>query len=127
MNDQKPENEAAVGQSALTDGLGTDALRAFAQEVMECWPMGGIDGGELQDIAEKHGLLRPETRYAPCREEGCTCAEYVNAQEFEQGVTCYRKTALLLVPNVEVTGAARLYRAASVLTAGLCGSSSTQR
>ena len=44
--------------------------------------MGGIDGGELQDIAEKHGLLRREVRYAPCREEGCVCAEYADAQEF---------------------------------------------
>ena len=72
-----------------------DALRSFAQEVMECWPMGGIDGGELQDIAAKHGLLCPETRFAPCQKEGCSCAEYASAQEFADGVICYRKTSLL--------------------------------
>ena len=28
-----------------------DALRAFAQDVMRCWPEGGIDGGDLQHLA----------------------------------------------------------------------------
>lgn len=93
-----------IGGSALNDELGTDALRAFAQEVMECWPMGGIDGGDLQDIAERHGLLRPETRYAPCYEDGCNCAEYVTTSEFEQGVTCFLKTPLLLGLNAKLTG-----------------------
>ena len=69
-------------------------LRAFAQDVMQCWPMGDLDGGELQDAAEKHGLLRPETRHEPCC-EGCSCAEYALPVEFSDGVTCYRKTPLL--------------------------------
>lgn len=55
-----------------------DALRAFAQAVMECWPMGDLDGGTLQDAAVAHGLLIPETRHEPCA-EGCNCAE--NADE----------------------------------------------
>lgn len=71
-----------------------ESLRAFAQAIMEAWPMGDLDGGALQAAAEKHGLLRPETRYEPCG-EGCSCAEYADAHEFAAGVTCYRKTALL--------------------------------
>ncbi len=71
------------------------ALRAFAQAVMEAWPESDVDGGTLQSIAVAHGLLRPETRTGPCG-EGCHCADYATAQEFERGVTCYRKTALLL-------------------------------
>ena len=90
-----------------------DTLRAFAQEVMECWPtMGDLDGGTLQGAAVAHGLLVPETRHEPCG-EGCNCAENADAQEWSFGVVCYRKTPLLKGPNVELTGAARLYRAAS--------------
>lgn len=72
----------------------TELLRGFAQEVMQCWPMGDLDGGTLQDAAEKYGLLRPETRHEPCG-EGCSCAEYALSVEFADGVTCYRKTPLL--------------------------------
>lgn len=75
-----------------------DALRAFAQGVMEAWPMGDVDGGTLQDLAEKHGLLKPETRREPCG-EGCSCAEYALPVEFADGVTCYSKTPLLKGPN----------------------------
>lgn len=75
-----------------------DRLRKFAQAIMEAWPMGDIDGGHLQDMAVDHGLLRPETRYKPCG-ESCGCAEYVGAEEFATGVTCYRKTRLLLGHN----------------------------
>ena len=69
-------------------------LRAFAQGVMRYWPEGAPDGAALQDLAEKHGLLKPETRNAPCG-EGCACAEYAGSQEWSRGVTCYRKTPLL--------------------------------
>jgi len=74
-----------------------EALRAFAKAVMECWPMGDLDGGTLQEIAEKHGMLKPETRYEPCGEV-CSCREYADAQEWAGGLVCYRKTALLMGP-----------------------------
>ncbi|OGO33092.1 MAG: hypothetical protein A2Z03_02170 [Chloroflexi bacterium RBG_16_56_8] len=80
-----------------------DELRAFAQAVMECWPMGDLDGGTLQDAAVTHGLLIPETRHEPCA-EGCNCAENADAQEWSFGVVCYRKTPLLKGSNVEITG-----------------------
>lgn len=75
-------------------------LRAFAQGVMRYWPEGAPDGGALQDLAEKHGLLKPEKRNAPCG-EGCACAEYVDSQEWGLGVTCYQKTPLLTGTNAK--------------------------
>ena len=74
-------------------------LRSFALDVMETWPRGDLEGGELQDLAVKHGLLVPETRYAPCGEE-CFCAEDVFVEDFEDGVICYRRAALLVADEV---------------------------
>lgn len=71
-------------------------LRAFAQEILNDWPdIGYLDGFDLQQLAHKHGLLVSETRYQPCAPEGCSCAEVVDADEWAEGVTCYRKTELL--------------------------------
>lgn len=70
-------------------------LRSFALEILEAWPDGGVEGDELQDIAEKHGLLKREIRYGRCGEI-CSCAEYVDENEFTAGIDCYRKTPLLL-------------------------------
>lgn len=70
-------------------------LRSFARDVMATWPRGDLEGGDLQDLAVKYGLLVPETRYAPCREE-CFCAGYATVEEFEAGVICYRRAALLV-------------------------------
>lgn len=68
-------------------------LRAFAQAIMESWPIGDVDGGHLQDMAVKHGLLVKTTQNKPCCEEGCTCAEYLAPDEFP--TECYRHTNLL--------------------------------
>jgi hypothetical protein len=52
-----------------------DKLLAFAKDIFEKseWPQGGIDGEGLQEIAIKHGLLIPETRFEPCDAEGIIC------------------------------------------------------
>ena len=57
------------------------ALRSFAQDVMRSWPEGDVDGGDLQEYAEKHGLIVPRIMYAPCDDEGfCECANaYIDA------------------------------------------------
>jgi hypothetical protein len=69
---------------------------AFAQEIMSIWPHGDVDGGDLQNIAEKHGLLTPETFYEPCQESGCNCSGMWSSDEWNAGVTCYRKAQILV-------------------------------
>lgn len=72
------------GQSDL------EKLRAFAQAILDDWPdIGGLDGFEVQELAEKHGLLTPTIATGPCGET-CLCAEY---DDFP--MTCYHKTATL--------------------------------
>jgi hypothetical protein len=70
------------------------ALRAFAQEIMQAWPEGGIEGDDLQRIAVRHGLLTPQIRHEPCGET-CLCAEVLDPSDWEAGARCYRKTPLL--------------------------------
>ena len=72
------------------------ALKLFALDVLKAWPLGDVDGGDLQEMAVKHGLLVPEKRTAVCSEEGCNCAEYYSAEEWAEGVTCYRRAEWLL-------------------------------
>lgn len=72
-----------------------EALKRFALAMLESWPLGDVDGGELQDEAVKRGLLVPEIRTEPCSEEGCNCAEYYSDEEWGMGITCYRKAPWL--------------------------------
>lgn len=60
-------------------------LRAFAQDVMKAWPIGDLDGGELQEAALRHGLLRERRPSEPC---GDDCTAY-----------CYEPTELLSPNN----------------------------
>ena len=62
-------------------------FRRFAERIMQHWPEGDVDGGDLQDLAIACGLLTPVTATEPCG-EGCWCAEYHG----DFPVTCYRKT-----------------------------------
>ena len=71
-------------------------LRAFAREVMEAWPDGGIEGDDLQEIACRHGMLAPEIRHEPCGEWcQCNCMNCLDSDDWKGGVECYRRTALL--------------------------------
>ena len=63
-----------------------DALRKFAQAVMQSWPHGDVDGGELQDAAVSAGLLAGWYVIESCG-EGCGCEDFPT--------TCYRPTPLL--------------------------------
>lgn len=66
-----------------------DALRSFADEaVSAAYEGGSFEGGDIQDMAVKHGLLRIESRSEECG-EACACREYGFPAE------CYRKTSLL--------------------------------
>ena len=75
----------------------TNKLRAFAVEVMAAWPEGGIEGDDLQEIAVKHGMLAPETRFEPCGEWcNCNSMNCLDSDDWKGGVECYRRTALLM-------------------------------
>ena len=80
--------QAAESQLAELRGK-RDSLRAFANDVMEDWWEGDLDGGSRQDIAERHGLIAPITVTEACG-DSCVCAE-VDAFP----LTCYRRTELL--------------------------------
>ncbi len=71
-------------------------LRAFARDVMKAWPDGGIEGDDLQEVAVKHGMLAPEIRFEPCG-EWCNCNSMngLDSDDWNGGVECYRRTALL--------------------------------
>lgn len=65
------------------------SLKAFANEMIgAAFEGGSFDGGDIQDIAVKHGLLQIEQRTEECGEV-CACREYGFPAE------CYRKTDLL--------------------------------
>nr|WP_314585567.1 hypothetical protein [uncultured Pseudomonas sp.] len=76
-----------------------DEAVAFANELISGALEGGdFCGADIQELAVKHGLLREERREKPCREEGCTCAEYGFPTE------CYRKTAALAAMRAQGDG-----------------------
>jgi hypothetical protein len=67
------------------------SLAGFALDILNEWPdVSLMDGGDLQEIAEKHKLLVPQIVHAPCSDEDCACAEVCSDEEFARGVTCYR-------------------------------------
>ena len=74
----------------------TEKLRAFAKDIMEAWPDGGIEGDDLQEIACRHGMLAPETRFEPCGEWcNCNSMNCLDSDDWKGGVECYRRTELL--------------------------------
>ncbi|MCG3026772.1 hypothetical protein L7Q76_03845 [Pseudomonas aeruginosa] len=68
-------------------------LAAFAQEIISGVLEGGsFDGAELQESAERHGLIAKQVMREPCRgpEEYCACAWSTSFP-----TECYRVTAEL--------------------------------
>lgn len=54
-----------------------------------------IDGSDLQDLGEKHGILIPTVHHEPCcngddEDDECICAQVFSEEQFKDGVTCYR-------------------------------------
>jgi len=73
-------------RAALPELVG---LRAFANEIISAAYEGvSYDGGDIQDIAVKHGLLRAERDVDPCSAH-CACIEYGFP------TACLRRTDLL--------------------------------
>jgi hypothetical protein len=82
-------------KAAITAALTTvtdSAAVKFCREIFAVVNEGDdFDGGTLQDMGVKYGLLIPTEMAEPCGPEGaCNCAEY---GDFPQ--TCYRFTAAL--------------------------------
>jgi hypothetical protein len=73
-----------------------NALRDFANDVMESWPHGDVDGCELQDAAVNHGLLtlKDPKPTEPCC-DNCACSGYPSPEEWADGIDCYVRTPLL--------------------------------
>lgn len=87
---QNAENSAKAIATITALYAERDGLRAFADRIMGEWPdVGGLDGGDLQDIAERTGLLAKVTMQEPCG-ENCNCEGYGDFP-----MECYRKTSML--------------------------------
>lgn len=98
------EDAAAKGDAARQQGGGMEMeiqelrenaanLAAFAQEIISGALEGGsFDGAELQESAERHGLIAKQVMNEPCRgpEEYCACAWSTSFP-----TECYRITAEL--------------------------------
>lgn len=86
---------AAAGGFRDGQTTATDSLKAFANELITAGFEGGsFDGGDIQGIAVKHGLLQIEQRTEECGEV-CACREYGFPAE------CYRKTELLKPAEID--------------------------
>lgn len=69
----------------------SENLKNFANEIINHASDGmDLDGGEIQEIAVKHGLLYPITVNSKCG-DNCPCSE---VSDFP--LTCYRKSLELL-------------------------------
>jgi len=76
---------------ARLDAAELDAvkLRAFAQAILKDWPDCTVDGFDIQELADKNGLLVGTMKTESCG-EGCNCEEYGDFP-----MLCYTKTELL--------------------------------
>ena len=82
-------------RSAAPRETGPD-LAAFARAIFEA-ERGGWDGGDLQDLGVKTGVLVPEQRTESCGEQ-CACADFCGPDEAPW--TCYRlHPSLLAAPR----------------------------
>ncbi|MBJ2318068.1 hypothetical protein JFT37_06035 [Pseudomonas fluorescens] len=93
LNDKK--NYQVLSTEVVRLNAERDQFKAFAVEMINASFEGGsFDGGDIQDIAVKHGLLRIERREDECG-EACACREYGFP------AVCYRKTNLVLEDSHE--------------------------
>ena len=85
----------AAAEQAQERFFSLERFRGFAVELFEDWPPGkGLDGFDLLAIAVRHGLVVPTKQLNPCLEDHCSCAEYYCANEWLEGVLCYRKSRM---------------------------------
>ena len=71
-------------------------LHAFAQDILCDFPdLGNLDGGDIQELAEKHNLLVKEHRHSFCDDACCGCREYFCDDEAKRGFDCFHVHPLL--------------------------------
>ena len=69
--------QAAPNPPQQGGAVSVPGLNEFAVEVLRgALEGGGFDGGDIQEMGVKYGLLFPEQRTEPCCESGCNCAEF---------------------------------------------------
>ncbi|MDV7847758.1 hypothetical protein [Pseudomonas aeruginosa] len=86
------EAQSRLNGKTVSEGL-LRGMGAFAQEIISGALEGGnFDGAELQESAERHGLIAKQVMREPCRgpEEYCACAWSTSFP-----TECYRITAEL--------------------------------
>ncbi|WP_434035142.1 hypothetical protein [Pseudomonas aeruginosa] len=86
------EAQSRINGKTVSEGL-LRGMAAFSQEIISGALEGGsFDGAELQESAERHGLIAKQVMNEPCRgpEEYCACAWSTSFP-----TECYRITAEL--------------------------------
>ncbi|MEW3694979.1 hypothetical protein QOZ28_17895 [Pseudomonas aeruginosa] len=86
------EAQSRINDKTVSEGL-LRGMGAFAQEIISGALEGGnFDGADLQESAERHGLIAKQVMNEPCRgpEEYCACAWSTSFP-----TECYRITAEL--------------------------------
>ncbi|HGM5183672.1 hypothetical protein [Pseudomonas aeruginosa] len=86
------EAQSRINGKTVSEGL-LRGMAAFSQEIISGALEGGsFDGAELQESAERHGLIAKQVMREPCRgpEEYCACAWSTSFP-----TECYRITAEL--------------------------------
>ncbi|WP_217385507.1 hypothetical protein [Pseudomonas aeruginosa] len=92
---------ARINVLTVSEGL-LLGMAAFAQEIINGALEGGsFDGADIQESAERHGLIAKQVMNEPCRgpEEYCACAWSTSFP-----AECYRVTAELRAPLSEQEG-----------------------
>ncbi|MGP3842280.1 hypothetical protein [Pseudomonas aeruginosa] len=86
------EAQSRINGKTVSEGL-LRGMAAFSQEIISGALEGGsFDGADIQDSAERHGLIAKQVMNEPCRgpEEYCACAWSTSFP-----AECYRVTAEL--------------------------------
>lgn len=86
---EAPENAPAVGLSAVHSVVSKPDFKGFADEILNTmWiDMTELDGADIQELAERHGLLHTVMATMPCGEK-CLCNEFSDG---DFPIKCLRK------------------------------------
>lgn len=99
LADEDPEQIAFRGYLKALQVAGhyksqQEKMKSFINELFEDYEGGSdLDGGDLQDLAEKHGILVQTIHHEPCSDgemNECVCAGICDDEDFKAGVKCFR-------------------------------------